>query len=240
MVNIAHSRPVPGANDNLSGVGVLLGLARRLAERPPHGLGIILLSTGSEESFLEAMKRFGQRHFAGLDRDTTTFLCVESVGSPQLMLLDGEGMLRLHRYPRQLIVSLTQLARKAGVTLRAPFRYRLATTARCRCEPATRLRLFQHGLVSRPLQLSLALRPTAEPRLAQPGSSHPPGRRARAAAGSAMSPSTHGRRKRAGATAVLGWDRAQDGFPTPSKMRQAGEQRVGSDDLRQIVVRTLG
>ncbi len=127
LVNIACSPPVPGANDNLSGVGVLLGLARRLVERPPEHLRVILLSTGSEESFLEAMQRFGQRHFPGLDRDTTTFLCVESVGSPQLMLLDGEGLLRLRRYPQRLIGHLTELAREAGITLRAPFRYRLAT-----------------------------------------------------------------------------------------------------------------
>jgi len=127
MADIAHSPAVPGANDNLSGVSVLVSLADRIAARPTERLRVILLSTGSEESFLEAMVRFGERHFARLDRATTTFLCLESVGSPELMLLDGEGLLRLHRYPKALIDRLTRLAVERGIPLRDPFRYRLAT-----------------------------------------------------------------------------------------------------------------
>jgi len=127
MANIALSPAVPGANDNLSGVGVLLELAGALARQPPSRLRVLLLSTGSEESFLEAMVRFGERHFDQLTPSRTTFLCLESVGSPQLMLLSGEGLLRLVRYPREPIEQLTELARAAGVRLRDPFRYRLAT-----------------------------------------------------------------------------------------------------------------
>jgi Peptidase family M28 len=87
----------------------------------------VLLSTGSEESFLEAMQRFGEEHFPRLPHGSTTFLCIETVGSPQLMLLSGEGLLRLHRYPERLIESISRVAYRARVPLRAPFRYRLAT-----------------------------------------------------------------------------------------------------------------
>jgi len=127
MINIAFSRPVPGANDNLSSVCALLALAQALARRRPERLRVWLLSTGSEESFLEAMVRFGEHHFAELDRERTTFLCLESVGSPQLMLLAGEGLLSLQRYPQELIDVLGGLAHHSGVPLRSPFRYRLAT-----------------------------------------------------------------------------------------------------------------
>lgn len=127
MLNIACSRSVPGANDNLSGVSVLLELAEVLSRQPPRRLRVMLLSTGSEESFLEAMVRFGERHFNTLAKDRTTFLCLESVGSPQLMLLAGEGLLRLRRYPRSLIDTLSRLAAARGVALRDPFRYRMAT-----------------------------------------------------------------------------------------------------------------
>jgi hypothetical protein len=96
-----------------------------LADARPRRLRVLLLSTGSEESFLEAMVRFGAHHFPALAPETTTFLCVESVGSPQLMLLSGEGLLRLHRYPEDLIELLTGLA--DGIDLHQPFRYRLAT-----------------------------------------------------------------------------------------------------------------
>jgi hypothetical protein len=127
MSNIGLSRTVPGANDNLSGVSVLLEIADALARRPPRRLQVLLVSTGSEESFLEAMVRLGERHFASLPHEKTTFLCLESVGSPQLMLLSGEGLLRLRRYPTGLIATLTRIAAENGVSLRAPFRYRLAT-----------------------------------------------------------------------------------------------------------------
>jgi hypothetical protein len=129
MANIGASRTVPGANDNLSGVGVLLELADELVRRPPESLRVLLLSTGSAESPLEAMERFGKRHFADMPREQTTFLCLESVGSPSLVLLTGEGLLRAHRYPREPLETLVELAREARVPLREPIRYRLATDA---------------------------------------------------------------------------------------------------------------
>ncbi len=73
------------------------------------------------------MERFGERHFAHLPRESTVFVCVESVGSPELMLLSGEGLLRRLDYPRELIATLSRLAATAEVPLRDPFRYRLAT-----------------------------------------------------------------------------------------------------------------
>jgi hypothetical protein len=127
MANIAHSRTVPGANDNLSGVAVLLELAEALGRRPPASVRVLLLSTGAEESFLEAMVRFGERHFAALAREKTTFVTLESVGSPTLMLLAGEGLFRLRRYPPDVIKTMSDLARAHGIRLHEPFRYRLAT-----------------------------------------------------------------------------------------------------------------
>jgi Zn-dependent M28 family amino/carboxypeptidase len=127
MWNIAHSPAVPAANDNLSGVAVLLTLAESLADRPCRRLRVLLLSTGSEESFLEGMEAFAARHRADLSPAATTFLCLESVGSPELMLLSGEGVLRLHRYPQEPLRSLQSLAEQHGIPLHEPFRYRLAT-----------------------------------------------------------------------------------------------------------------
>ena len=127
MIDIASRRAVPGANDNLSSVCVLLALARRFDESPPQNARVTLLSTGSEESFLEAMERFGERHFAQLPRDTSVFLCIESVGSPELMPLSGEGLLRRIDYRPDLIATLSSLAAQSGVHLRDPFSYRLAT-----------------------------------------------------------------------------------------------------------------
>jgi hypothetical protein len=122
MADIGARRAVPGANDNLSSVGVLVALAHELTERPPHGVRVILLSTGAEESFMEGMQAFARRHFAALPRETTEFVCLECVGSPVLCLVEGEGMLRMRLYPEEAREALAAAAARAGVELRRGLR----------------------------------------------------------------------------------------------------------------------
>ena len=98
MADIGARAVVPGANDNLSAVGVLVALARSLNASPPAGVRVLLVSTGSEESFMEGMQAFGRRHFGDLPPDATEFVCLECVGSPQLCVVEGEGMLRMRGY----------------------------------------------------------------------------------------------------------------------------------------------
>jgi Peptidase family M28 len=108
MANIAASAVVPGANDNGSGVIVLIALARALAQRPTQSLRVLLLST-SEEALCEGMRGFGNRHFDQLPRTDTFFLVIDAVGSPHLLVLRGEGMLGITEYParaRELIAGL--------------------------------------------------------------------------------------------------------------------------------------
>jgi hypothetical protein len=117
MVDIGARGVVPGANDNLSAVATLLAVARALRERPVAGVRVLLVSTGSEESFMEGMQAFGRRHFPALDRDRTDVLCLECVGSPFLYVLEGEGMLRMRDYPEDAREALAEAARAAGVTI---------------------------------------------------------------------------------------------------------------------------
>jgi acetylornithine deacetylase/succinyl-diaminopimelate desuccinylase-like protein len=129
MTNIGSSAVVPGANDNLSAVAVLVALANELAERPPAGVRVILLSTGSEESFMEGMQAFGRRHFPELPRETTEFVCLECVGSPQLCVVEGEGMLRMRDYPEASREALARAGAAAGVELTRGLRTVAATDA---------------------------------------------------------------------------------------------------------------
>jgi acetylornithine deacetylase/succinyl-diaminopimelate desuccinylase-like protein len=129
MANIGASRVVPGANDNLSSVAVLVALANELSERSPEGVRVILLSTGSEEGFMEGMQGFGRRHFAELDRETTEFVCLECVGSPHLCVVEGEGMLRMRLYPEASREALALGGEAAGVELRRGLRTVAATDA---------------------------------------------------------------------------------------------------------------
>jgi len=117
MAEIGSRGTVPGANDNGSGVLVLLALARRLLDDPPRDLRVILLSTGSEESFSEGMKGFGDRHFGELPRESTFFLSIDSVGSPHLLALRGEGFLKMHEYPARALRLVDGLAEELGIWL---------------------------------------------------------------------------------------------------------------------------
>jgi hypothetical protein len=122
------ARPtVPGANDNLSGVATLLGIARLLRDRPVPGLRVLLVSTGSEESFMEGMQAFARRHLPALPPQSTHVITVDTVGSPQLVQLEGEGMIRMRDYPAAFKDLVSQCAAEAGVPLRRGLRFRNAT-----------------------------------------------------------------------------------------------------------------
>jgi len=117
MAEIGSRKVVPGANDNGTAVVSLLALARRLAESPAPGIRVILLSAGAEESFSEGMKAFGERHFADLPTDSTFFLCLESTGSPHLLVLRGEGFLKMYDYPAAALEVLDTAAADLGIWL---------------------------------------------------------------------------------------------------------------------------
>ena len=127
MIDIGRRGVVPGANDNLSGVAAQMSLAKALAEDPPRDLRVILLFPGSEESFEEGMQGWAARHFGELPRESTTFVCLDTVGSPTLMLLEGEGMLGIFEYPKGLKRLIHAVAEDEGIELVANLRFRNAT-----------------------------------------------------------------------------------------------------------------
>ncbi|HEU4701626.1 MAG TPA: M28 family peptidase [Conexibacter sp.] len=118
---------VPGANDNLTGVATLIGLATELAEQPLKGVRVLLVSTGAEEGFMEGMQAFARRHFPSLPPDRTHVVCVDTVGSPQLTLIEGEGMLHMRDYPDDFKTFVSECARASGVELGRGLRFRNAT-----------------------------------------------------------------------------------------------------------------
>jgi acetylornithine deacetylase/succinyl-diaminopimelate desuccinylase-like protein len=127
MADIGVRPVVPGANDNLSAVAVMLAVAERLQRRPPEGLRVLLVSTGSEESFMEGMQGFGRRHFDELPVERTDVLCLECLGGPTLIVLEGEGMLRMRDYSPALREALASAAGDAGIEITRGFRTIAAT-----------------------------------------------------------------------------------------------------------------
>jgi hypothetical protein len=127
MADIGLRKVVPGANDNGTAVVSELALAQRFLEEPPRGIRVILLSVGSEESFSEGIKAFGERHFPNLPRESTFFLCLESTGSPHLLVLRGEGFLKMREYPPRAVALMDDLAKEMDIWLFPNLRLRSGT-----------------------------------------------------------------------------------------------------------------
>ena len=127
MAEIGLRDVVPGANDNGTAVVALLALAERLLAEPTTSTRVVLLSVGSEESFSEGIKAFGERHFDSLPRESTFFLCLESTGSPHLLVLRGEGFLKMREYPPRAVTLMDDLAAEMGIWLFPNLRLRSGT-----------------------------------------------------------------------------------------------------------------
>jgi hypothetical protein len=130
FADIARSPIVPGANDNLSALAVLVGLAERLRAAPLQGLRVMLVSCGAEEVIQGGIHSFAERRFPELPRERTWFVNLDTVGSPRLVLLEGEGPVIMEDYHdrsfRDLVASA---AERAGAPLRRGMRARNSTDA---------------------------------------------------------------------------------------------------------------
>jgi hypothetical protein len=127
FAEIASRDVVPGANDNATGVVALLAVARALADDPARNVRVLLVSTGSEESFMEGMRAFLRRHADSLPLDRTFVLAVDTLGSPHITAIRGEGMLKMRDYPRPALEMVDSVAEELGVWLFPNLRLRNAT-----------------------------------------------------------------------------------------------------------------
>ena len=117
MADIGLRRVVDGANDNLSGVAASVSLARALAADPPSNTRVILLFPGCEEGFQEGMRKWFLRHREEFPRESTLFINHETVGSPHLVLIEGEGMLGITDYPDDFKSFIQETADDLGIFL---------------------------------------------------------------------------------------------------------------------------
>jgi Zn-dependent M28 family amino/carboxypeptidase len=108
----------PGANDNLSGVAALVALAERLQKEPVAGLRVMLVSCGAEETLQQGIRAFGRRHFESLPRESTWFLNLDQLGSPELVPLEGEGSLAMRDYDKEFTDFVCECAAEVGPPLR--------------------------------------------------------------------------------------------------------------------------
>ena len=123
-----RSETVPGANDNLTACAVLVALAEMLRESPRE-IRVWLVSAGAEETLQDGIRGFMDRHASELDRDATSFLCIDTVGSPRLIMLEGEGPAWMEEYDPELRETVARVAERDGLALERDFRARASTDA---------------------------------------------------------------------------------------------------------------
>ena len=127
FAEIGASPVSPAANDDASGVAGLVAVARALAERPVEGVRVLLLSAGAEESFQEGIRGFARRHFPRLPIHLTWVVNLETVGSPHLNLLEGEGPVVMRDYQTAFKDRVAGVAAREGISLGRGLRARTTT-----------------------------------------------------------------------------------------------------------------
>jgi hypothetical protein len=153
MADVHRSPVVPGANDNLTAVAVLVALAERLRDEPVHGLRVMLLSCGAEEVIQGGINSFAKDHFPTLPQDRTWFLNLDTVGSPFLAMCEGEGPVVMEDYyDRRFRDLIARVADRTGAPLRRGMRARNSTDAvipsHARYPTATLVSLDKHKALS--------------------------------------------------------------------------------------------
>ncbi len=128
VADIWRNATVPGANDNLSGVAVLVALAELLSESPIPDVRLLLVSCGAEETLQDGIRAFISRHRHELDPQRTWFVNLDTVGSPHLIMLEGEGPVWMEDYTGPWLRDmLAAQAEHLGISLERGFRARSST-----------------------------------------------------------------------------------------------------------------
>jgi len=128
VADVWRSQTVAGANDNLSGVAALVALAELLAELPPVGLRVLLVSCGAEETLQDGVRAFLASHRHELTPGRTSFVNLDTVGSPHLAMLEGEGPIWMEEYAGEWLRDLlATCAQRHEIPLERGFRARAST-----------------------------------------------------------------------------------------------------------------
>jgi hypothetical protein len=126
--DVWRSPTVAGANDNLSGVAALVALAEMLHAQPLPQLRVLLVSCGAEETLQDGVRAFLARHRDELEPARTLFVNLDTVGSPHLAMLEGEGPIWMEDYAGPwLCDQLAACAERLEIPLRRGYRARAST-----------------------------------------------------------------------------------------------------------------
>jgi hypothetical protein len=110
-IHADHTPFSPGANDDASGVGVILALAERLIQEALAHTEVWLVLTGCEEVGSYGVAAFLDTHVADLG-DDAVYVILDQVGQGRLMYLSADGLI-LKRPTHPLALDLARRAADA-------------------------------------------------------------------------------------------------------------------------------
>lgn len=102
------TKPTNGANDNASGISVILSIGEILSREPLKHTEVWCVASGCEESGTVGMRRFLDKHAATL-KDSYV-LSVDCVGIGNLRYVVEEGLLRAFSVPKELVSLVNETA----------------------------------------------------------------------------------------------------------------------------------
>ena len=103
------------------------------------GARVLLVSCGAEEVLQGGIYGFAERHLRPLDRDRTFVINFDTVGSPELALLEGEGAFVIEDYfDRGLRDLCVQVAAEERIPIRRGMRATTSTDSLIRAGWASR------------------------------------------------------------------------------------------------------
>lgn len=112
---------VPGANDNASGVGVMLSLCEALAADAPADTEVMAVATGCEEAGLVGMQKFIRVHKDDLEH--AWLINIDNVGAGDVSYTTAEGMLLKHKAGKALMEMAEQVSKLPDLNVTGkPFR----------------------------------------------------------------------------------------------------------------------
>lgn len=105
-----YGKNVYGANDNASGVGVLLAAAERLAKEPLQNTEVWVAATGCEEAGLVGMLNLLKRH--GQELQDALIVNLDGLGAGELKYVTGEGLLKACPSDPELLMFSAEVVRE--------------------------------------------------------------------------------------------------------------------------------
>ena len=109
LIDTALASPVPGANDNASGVATVLRLAERFGGKLEH-FNVHVLLPGAQEALSVGMRGFLKKGKGDLDPVRSVFLNVDEVGRGTVRFTSREGLLLPIQTHKQLLSLCEEIA----------------------------------------------------------------------------------------------------------------------------------